>query len=151
MVEKRIHPETGKQLSRGVRPMLIQYGSLSRDVDVPGWYPDDDGDAIHCGVDLQAADEAFAELRVQYAAHVRKVRKSLKLSQEEAGEIIGGGRRAFSKYESGIAPPSDAAVGLIEVLWKTPNAMEILKSLRRRTAFGMVGKTAGRRKERLRA
>jgi len=27
----------------------------------------------------------------------------------EAGRIIGGGRRAFQKYESGATPPSEAA------------------------------------------
>ena len=131
--------------------MLIQYGSLAREVEVPGWYPEGDGDAIHSGADLKEADQTFAELRTAYAAHVRAVRKSLKLTQEEAGEIIGGGRRAFHRYERGLAPPSDAAVGLIEILAKDPKAMEILKSLRRNSGNGMMRKTAGRRGERLSA
>src|SRR5215218_4534461 len=132
MVDSRIHPETGKLLKRGVRPMVVHYGSLVREVDVPGWYPEEeDGDAVHSGADLRAADEAFAELRAAYAAHVREVRKSLGLTQEEAGEIIGGGRRAFQKYESGKAPPSDAAVGLIEILAIDPNKVELLRSIRR--------------------
>lgn len=130
MTETRIHPETGKTLKRDVRVMVVQYGSLSHEVEVPGWYPDGDGDAIHSGADLKAADEAYAELRVAYSAHVREVRKSLKLTQEEAGAIIGGGRRAFQKYESGKAPPSDAAVGLIEVLAREPKALNILKTVR---------------------
>jgi HTH-type transcriptional regulator/antitoxin MqsA len=120
MAETRIHPITGKLLKRDVRPMVVQYGSLARKVEAPGWYPDDDGDAIHTGADLKAADEAYAELRAAYAAHVKEVRTSLDLTQEEAGEIIGGGKRAFQKYESGTAPPSDAAVGLIEILWNEP-------------------------------
>ncbi|MCY7340232.1 MAG: type II toxin-antitoxin system MqsA family antitoxin [Sphingomonas bacterium] len=151
MAETRIDPETGKTLTRDVRTMVIQYGSLAREVEVPGWYPNDDGDAIHSGADLKAADEAYAELRGEYAAHVRDVRKTLKLTQEQAGEIIGGGRRAFGKYESGIAPPSDAAVGLIEILSKNPKTLEILKSIRRHPGSGIVGKKAGRRKERLSA
>lgn len=131
MAETRIHPETGKQLKRDVRPMVVQYGSMAREVALPGWYNEsDDDNSIHSGADLKAADEAFAELRTAYAAHVRDVRKSLKLNQEEAGEIIGGGRRAFQKYESGKAPPSDAAVGLIEVLAHKPEMLAILKAVR---------------------
>lgn len=152
MTETRNHPETGKILKREVRTMVVQYGSMAREVDAPGWYAEpDDGNSIHSGADLEAADEAYAELRQAYAAHVRDVRKSLKLTQEEAGEIIGGGRRAFQKYESGKAPPSDAAVGLIEVLAREPKALNILKTVRL-AGTGTVKKGRGRRtSERLRA
>lgn len=54
----------------------------------------------------------------------------MKLTQEEAGRLIGGGRRAFQKYESGAMPPSDAAVGLIEILYRHPEEIEFLKSIR---------------------
>jgi len=56
--------------------------------------------------------------------------KRLNLTQEEAGRIIGGGRRAFQKYESGATPPSDAAVGLLEILKRHPEEFETLRSLR---------------------
>jgi DNA-binding transcriptional regulator YiaG len=85
---------------------------------VPGWYPEGDGDAIHSGEDLRAYNEAFKE-REAYAARIKTVRKKLGLTQEEAG-VIGGGKRAFQKYESGRTPPSDAAVGLIEILARHP-------------------------------
>lgn len=130
MTETRIHPETGKPLRRGVRPQTVKFGSMTRTVDVPGWYPDDDGDAIHSGADLAESDRVFRELKMAYAAHVRKVRKRLKLTQEEAGNLIGGGRRAFQKYESGVMSPSDAAVGLIEILHRHPEEVEFLKSIR---------------------
>jgi HTH-type transcriptional regulator/antitoxin MqsA len=130
MTETRIHPETGKPLRRGVRPQTVKFGSLARVVEVPGWYPDDDSDAIHSGADLAESDRVFRELKAAYAAHVRKVRKRLKLTQEEAGRLIGGGRRAFQKYESGAMPPSDAAVGLIEMLHRHPEEVEFLKSIR---------------------
>ena len=130
MTETRIHPETGKALRRGVRPQTVRFGSMTRTVDVPGWYPDDDSDSIHSGTDLAESDRAFQELRAAYAAHVRKVRKRLKLTQEEAGRLIGGGRRAFQKYESGAMPPSDAAVGLIEILHRHPEEVEFLRSIR---------------------
>lgn len=133
MTETRIHPETGKTLRRDVRPQTVRFGSMTRLVDVPGWYPDDDSDSIHSGTDLAESDRAFGELKTAYAAHVRKVRKRLRLTQEEAGRLIGGGRRAFQKYESGAMPPSDAAVGLIEILHRHPEEVEILKSIRSAT------------------
>ena len=95
-----------------------------------GWYPDGDGDSIHTGAELAESDRVFQELKAAYAAHVRRIRKRLKLTQEEAGRIIGGGRRAFQKYESGTTPPSDAAVGLIELLERHPEEIEFLRSIR---------------------
>lgn len=130
MTKTRIHPETGKTLRPGVRPQTVKFGSMTRIVELPGWYPDDDSDSIHSGADLAESDRAFQELKIAYAAHVRKVRKRLKLTQEEAGRLIGGGRRAFQKYESGSMPPSDAAVGLIEILHRHPEEIEFLKSIR---------------------
>ena len=130
MTETRIHPETGRTLRRDVRPQIVAFGSMSRTVSVPGWYPDDDSDSIHTGAELAESDQVFRELKGSYAAHVRRVRKRLKLTQEEAGRIIGGGRRAFQKYESGSTPPSDAAVGLIELLERHPEEIEFLRSIR---------------------
>jgi len=130
MTETRIHPETGQVLRRDVRPQVVAFGSMRRTVDVPGWYPDDDGDSIHTGTELAESDRVFQELKTAYAAHVRRVRKRLKLTQEEAGRIIGGGRRAFQKYESGTTPPSDAAVGLIALLERHPEEIEFLRSIR---------------------
>ncbi|UPT63043.1 MAG: type II toxin-antitoxin system MqsA family antitoxin [Hyphomonadaceae bacterium JAD_PAG50586_4] len=130
MTKTRVHPETGKSLRRGVRPQTVKFGSMTKVVNVPGWYPDDDSDSIHSGVDLAESERVFMELKAAYAAHVRKVRKRLKLTQEEAGRLIGGGRRAFQKYESGAMPPSDAAVALIELLDRHPEEVEFLKSIR---------------------
>ena len=130
MTETRIHPDTGRTLRRDVRPQVVAFGSMRRSVDVPGWYPDDDGDSIHTGAELAESDRVFQDLKAAYAAHVRRIRKRLKLTQEEAGRIIGGGRRAFQKYESGATPPSDAAVGLIELLERHPEEIEFLRSIR---------------------
>ncbi len=106
MTQPRIHPETGQVLRRDARLQTVSVGSMSREVEVPGWYPEDDSDSIHSGAELQALDQAHLELRTAYAARVKAVRKKLGLTQEEAGRIIGGGRRAFQKYESGTTPPS---------------------------------------------
>ena len=131
MGHTRIHPKTGEELRRDARMQTLSVGSLSREVEVPGWYPEGDGDSIHSGAELQALDQAYLELRAAYAARVKAVRKKLGLTQEEAGRIIGGGRRAFQKYESGATPPSEGAVGLIEILDRHPGELETLRNLRR--------------------
>lgn len=129
--ESRIHPVTGKTLSRQVRAQVVSFGSLSESVEVPGWYPDDDSDSIHSGADLTQSEETFARLRNAYGDHVRAIRKALGLTQGEAGNLVGGGPRAFQKYEKGLMPPSDTAVGLLEIPWDDPAKIELLKRLRK--------------------
>ena len=131
MGQTRVHPKTGDVLRRDARMQTLSVGSLSREVEVPGWYPEDDGDSIHSGAELQAIDQAYIELRAAYAARVKAVRKKLGLTQEEAGRIIGGGRRAFQKYERGTMQPSEAAVGLIEILDRHPEEVTTLRNIRR--------------------
>ena len=127
----RIHPKTGEMLRRDARMQTLSVGSLSREMEVPGWYPEGNGDSIHLGAELQTLDQAYLELRVAYAARVKAVRKKLGLTQEEAGRIIGGGRRAFQKYERGTMQPSEAAVGLIEILDRHPEEVTTLRNIRR--------------------
>jgi DNA-binding transcriptional regulator YiaG len=38
-------------------------------------------------------------------ADIRRIREKLGLSQAEAGELLGGGPRAFTKYENGTIKP----------------------------------------------
>lgn len=131
MGQTRFHPKTGDVLRRDARMQTLSVGSLSREVEVPGWYPEGDGDSIHSGAELQALGQAYLELRAAYAARVKAVRKKLGLTQEEAGRIIGGGRRAFQKYERGTMQPSEAAVGLIEILDRHPEEVTTLRNIRR--------------------
>lgn len=132
MENTKINPSTGEIYHRGARKQLVQFGGLSREIEVVGWYPLDphDDEAVLSGADLIESDRVYRELRTQYGARIRKIRKKLGLTQEEAGRIIGGGKRAFQKYESGKMPPSDAAIGLIEILARHPEEIETLRALR---------------------
>ena len=97
----RIHPETGETLRRGVQPMTVSYANYSKVVDVPGGYPEGDGDAIHTGKDLSEWNEVYRQMRTDYARKVRSLRLRLNLTHEEAGRVLGGGKRAFQKYGKG--------------------------------------------------
>src|SRR5690242_8176354 len=104
--EARVHPRTAKILRRDVRPMTIRYKGLERTVMQPDWWPDDESDSIISGADGLVTDHALREMKAEVASlpspeDVRRIRQHLKLSQRRAGEILGGGPRAFQKYKSG--------------------------------------------------
>lgn len=144
MTDTRIHPVTGQVLSRKVRMQTVAFGSLSAEVEVPGWYPEDDSDSIHSGRDLAKKEEVFQELREAYGKRVRQIRKDLKLTQVEAGKIVGGGPRAFQKYERGVMAPSEAAIGLLEILSIDPEKLSVLKGLRKLSPSVSEAVDAGR-------
>jgi transcriptional regulator with XRE-family HTH domain len=57
---------------------------------------------------------------------IKSIRNTLNLTQEQAGSILGGGPRAFAKYESGKIIPSASLVALLKVLKHTPVALGAL-------------------------
>ncbi len=58
---------------------------------------------------------------------IRALRQQLDLTQVEAGELIGGGPRAFTKYEAGSVKPTAAVVNLLRLLEANPKAITTLK------------------------
>ena len=58
---------------------------------------------------------------------IRAIRKRLDLSQVEAGEVIGGGPRAFTKYEAGTTKPAASLVNLLRLLDANPSAIASLQ------------------------
>ena len=61
------------------------------------------------------------------ADEIRSIRRSLGLSQAEAGDLLGGGPRAFTKYEAGTTKPSSSVVSLLRLLQADPGALHILR------------------------
>ena len=57
---------------------------------------------------------------------VRTIRKGLGLTQVEAGELLGGGPRAFTKYEAGTVKPAAAVINLLRLLEADPAALATL-------------------------
>lgn len=58
---------------------------------------------------------------------IRAIREQLGLSQAEAGKIIGGGPRAFTKYEAGTVKPSAAVVNALRRMQADPGAVASLR------------------------
>ena len=57
---------------------------------------------------------------------IRAIRTDLGLSQVEAGKLLGGGPRAFTKYEAGTVKPAASVVALLRVLEANPSAITTL-------------------------
>ncbi len=70
---------------------------------------------------------------------IRSIRQRLNLSQAEAGEVIGGGPRAFQKYESGTVRPSASVVRLLRLLDENPAALGVLRGEREAGPFEVDG------------
>ena len=68
---------------------------------------------------------------------IRAIRERLCLTQIEAGELIGGGPRSFTKYESGVVKPSKSIVKLLLLLEAKPETLDQLRS--RETRSSTVG------------
>jgi HTH-type transcriptional regulator/antitoxin MqsA len=60
--ETTVAPETGATLLRGVRPFTVTYKGESLTVDLPGYYPQGDGDGVVVGNDMRVVDEALRAL-----------------------------------------------------------------------------------------
>src|SRR5262245_26976993 len=54
---------------------------------------------------------------------IRRIRVKIGLSQVEAGELLGGGPRAFTKYENGTIKPTAATANILRLLDANPSTI----------------------------
>ena len=71
---------------------------------------------------------------------IKRIRKSLGLSQAEAGRLLGGGPSAFAKYEKGSVRPSASLLKMLNFLRSRPEELEALTTGRANDA-GKAGTT----------
>ena len=133
MADVRSNPESGRPMARGVRPLVISYKGHSTTIDMPGWYCDDSDEAVFTKEDMRESDRALVTLKAKTLHlltpdEVREVRTSLGLTQVDAGRIIGGGPRAFQKYESGEVLTSRAMTNLLRALVHHPEDLERMRA-----------------------
>ncbi len=124
-------PKTGAPMQRGVRPMTIEYKGAQMTFDMPGWYCDASDESIHTGEDMKLSDRALNRLKAEKEGlhlpeEIKRIRTKLGLTQEQAGELIGGGPRAFQKYEAGDLLPSRAISSALALLDRDPSGLATL-------------------------
>ncbi len=132
-------PSTGAPMQRGVRPLALIYKGERLVVDMPGWYCDQSDESIHTGEDMKVSDRALNRLKARAEGllepeDIRRIRKRLRLTQEAAGELIGGGPRAFQKYETGDLLPSRAISSALALLDNDPGGLAVLMARRPKSA-----------------
>jgi len=125
-------PKTGALMYQGIRPLTLTYKSKSITFDMPGWYCDQSSEGIHTGADMKVSDRALNRVKARVEGllepeEIRRIRKKLHLTQKVAGLLIGGGPRAFQKYESGDLLPSRAISSALLLLDNNPSALAVLK------------------------
>ena len=124
--------------------MTLTYQGYSVTLSMPGWYPDDSDEGIHSSEDMKHSDRALKLLKTQAEGllapdEIRRIRKKLRLTQIQAGEIIGGGPRAFQKYEAGDLLPSRAISSALVLLDHNPKSIAILNRRYEKTGSSRVG------------
>lgn len=146
-MDNPVCPESGAPMHRDVRPITLTYKGQSITFEMPGWYSDASEEGIHTGKDLRISDRNlnFLKARVEgllEPSEIRRIRKKLQLTQEEAGTIIGGGPRAFQKYESGDLLPSRAINSALTLLNRDPSGLIELKNRQGQSATARPSRIA---------
>lgn len=134
-----ICPQTGMAMQRGTRAMTLAYKGQRITVEMQGWYCDQSDESIHDGTDMKISDRALNRLKARVEGllepdEIRRIRKKLGLTQTIAGELIGGGPRAFQKYETGDLLPSRAICSALLLLDYAPGGLEAIKLRRQEYA-----------------
>ena len=70
---------------------------------------------------------------------IRAIRRELGLTQVEAGKLLGGGPRAFTKYEAGTVKPVAATVTLLRLLRDNPDMISTLTGRKMRPTTARTG------------
>ena len=131
VIVKPVCPETGLPMERGQRPLVLTYKGQSITVEMPGWYCDGSPEGLHIDEDMKVSDRALNLLKARVEnllepSEIKRIRKKLGLTQVDAGETLGGGPRAFQKYESGDSLPSRAICNLLRLLDEDPSRLKTL-------------------------
>lgn len=121
-------PECGGIMRYERRNDVLVYKGQERIRKTQAWWCTNCGEAIFAGKALLARDQAFHQLKAEVDCvlgpnEVATVREKLRLSQRKAGEILGGGPRAFQKYESGKQAVSVPMSNLLRLLARDPNRL----------------------------
>ncbi len=141
MSDNPVCPKTGAPMHRDVRPLTLTYRDETITFDMPGWYCDTSDESVHTGRDMKISDRMLNLLKARRdgllePAEIRRIRKKLNLSQESAGLLIGGGPRAFQKYECGDALPSRGINSALILLDHNPDALAVLRRRHNDTGKG---------------
>ena len=144
-------PECGGTMKFGPKTRSLKYRELEDKVRVSGWWCDSCEEGILEGEELRKYSRALQDLKARAEevlppAKVAAIREKLGLSQRQAGELLGGGPRAFQKYEAGSQTPSVPMSHLLTLLARDPSRLTELRSESGSPARRRVSKSSAQTK-----
>jgi HTH-type transcriptional regulator/antitoxin MqsA len=124
-------PECGGEMRYEKHGDEVSYRGHTRKLKTLGWWCSKCGESILEGAALRATEKAFLELKADIDGvlgpdEVAAARERLGLSQRRAGAILGGGPRAFQKYEAGSQAVSVPMSRLLTLLANDPKRLQEL-------------------------
>jgi HTH-type transcriptional regulator/antitoxin MqsA len=128
---EQICHECGGRMTRDSRPMDLPYKGDIVVVNQPGWYCDNCDECVLSSKDFAATEPTAAAQRARVdglltPSEIKRIRTRLGFSQRKAGDILGGGPRAFQKYEQGSIGISRAMSNLLRLLDQNPDLLHCL-------------------------
>jgi HTH-type transcriptional regulator/antitoxin MqsA len=119
-------------LHHKTKPQVFTYKGKSITLEQPGLWCDSCEEGILNSDDISKTEKAFEKFKAKVDGlltpdEIRHIRKDiLKLTQEEAGKIFGGGKNGFSRYERGETKPLPAVSHLLKLLERHPEDLKFL-------------------------
>ena len=128
----RTCPVCAGRMTLEKREDSLTYLGREKRLKVEGWWCNNCDEAVFEGPALIASERAFLELKAEVDGvlgpeAVARVREKLGLSQRKAGELLGGGPRAFQKYEAGKQAVSVPMSHLLALLAHDPSLLRVIK------------------------
>ena len=114
-----------------IKEVPFTYKGQTIMINQPGEWCDTCGEGVLNNKDMKATEKEMQEHKARVDGllppdEIRRIRKKLKLSQQEAAKYFGGGVNAFGRYERGINPVPRAVSGLLTLLNNHPNQLKEL-------------------------
>ncbi len=119
-------------LQQKLKKLTFSYKGRKLVLAQPGEYCSSCAEGIVDGDDIKATEKELHNFRAQVDGllttdQVRRIRKKLRLTQQEAAEVFGGGPNAFSRYERGEVRQTKALDQLLRLLDEHPEQLEELR------------------------
>jgi HTH-type transcriptional regulator/antitoxin MqsA len=118
-------------LHRKTKSQIYTYKGKHITLAQSGSWCDTCEEGILNGEDIAKTEKAFEDFKAKIDGllspeEIRHIRKDiLKITQEEAGKIFGGGKNGFSRYERGETKPLPAVSNLLKMLERHPEDLKI--------------------------
>ncbi|MFP4487295.1 MAG: type II toxin-antitoxin system MqsA family antitoxin [Campylobacterales bacterium] len=127
-------PICSKRLKHKTSPTVYNYKNESITINQPGCYCDNCDEEYLSPSDLKSTKKEIADFkrRVDHLLttdELKSIRKKLKLTQEQAAELFGGGVRAFHKYETAEATQSKPLDILLRLVASKKISLDDVKSI----------------------